>query len=100
MAKNITIKSNPPFSNSFCGKQVRNSIYFNPTDEYEIIGIISRLNPNKASGVDDILTKLIKAAKYILAPYFTEIINSCLVKGRYLVEELKNARIVPLHKGG
>ena len=83
MAKNITIKSNQPFSNSFCGKRVRNSTYFNPTDEYEIIGIISRLNPNKASGVDDIPTKLIIATKYVLAPYLTEIINSCLVKGQY-----------------
>ena len=99
MAKNITIKSKQPFSNYFCGKRVRNSIYFNPTNEYEIIGIISSLNPNKASGVDDIPTKLIIAAKYILAPYLTEIINSCLAKGQYL-KELKIARIVPLYKGG
>ena len=84
MAKNITIKSKQPFSNYFCGKRVRNSIYFNPTDEYEIIGIISSLNPNKASGVDDIPTKLIIAAKYILALYLTEIINSFLAKGQYL----------------
>ena len=96
MAKNITIKSNQPLSNSFCGKRVQNSIYFNSTDEYEIIGIISRLNSNKASGVDNIPTKLIIAAKYILAPYLTEIINSCLVKGRYL-EELKIARIKILY---
>ena len=83
MAKNIMIKSNQPFSNSFCGKPVRNSVYFNPTDEYEIIGIIGHLYPNKASEVDDIPTKLIIAAKYILAPYLTEIINSYLVKGQY-----------------
>ena len=61
-------------------------------DEYEIIEVISRLNPNKAFGVGDIPTKLITAAKYILTPYLTEIINSRLVKEQFL-KELKIAGI-------
>ena len=57
------------------------------------------LNPHKSSGVDDIPTKLIKAAKHVLSPYLSKLINYCLKNGRYF-DELKIARATPLHKGG
>ena len=86
-----------PFT--FYGKRISNSIFLEPTNCDEIINIIDGLNPNKASGYDDIPTKLIKAAKHSLAPILTNIFNSCLEKGQYL-DELKIARVTPLHKGG
>ena len=51
-----SIKANSLF---FYGKQVSHSIYFEPTNDEEIVNIIKDLNPNKASVYDDIPTKLI-----------------------------------------
>ena len=51
-----SIKANSQF---FYGKQVSHSIYFEPTNDEEIVNVIKDLNPNKASVYDDIPTKLI-----------------------------------------
>ena len=80
--------------------RVINSIYIEDASEDEILDIINNLNPNKAApGYDDIPTKLIKAAKFSLAPIHNIIFNSCLKNGLY-PDELKIARVIPLHKGG
>ena len=86
-------------SQSFRGQRIKNSFYLEPISENEVLEIITGLNPNKAPGVDEIPTKLIKAAKYVLAPYLTINSNQCLEKGEY-PDELKIARVTPLHKGG
>ena len=91
--------ANQSLTDTFCGHRVQNSIFLNPTDEYEVISIINKFKPNKASGIDDIPTKLIKAAKHILSPYLTIIFNLGLEKGHYY-DELKIARVTPLFKGG
>ena len=62
----------------FFGKHVLSSLYLEPTDVYEVTDIVSGLNPHKSSGVDDIPTKLIKAAKHVLSPYISKLINYCL----------------------
>ena len=36
------------------GKRQSNSVILEPTDEYEVVGIISKLNHKKSSGHDDI----------------------------------------------
>ena len=83
----------------FFGKRVLNSLYLEPTDVYEVTDITSSLNPDKSTGVDGIPTQLIKAAKHVLSPYLLKLINYCLKTGRYF-DELKIARVTPLHKGG
>ena len=60
----------------FLWQRVLNFLYLDLTDEYKIVGIINNLNPNKAPGVDIIPTLLIKAAKYVLAPYLIK----CLIR--------------------
>ena len=82
----------------FFGKRVLNSLYLEPTDVYEVTDIISSLNPHKSPGVDDIPTKLIKAAKHVLSPSFE--IDKLLFKNRRYFDELKIARVTLLHKGG
>ena len=72
----------------FFGKRVLNSLYLEPTNVYEVADIISSLNPHKSPGVDDIPTKLIKAAKHVLSPYLSKLINYCLKNGRNF-DELK-----------
>ena len=61
--------------------------------------MIGFLNSNKAPGIDEILTKLTKAAKYSLAPYLLKIFNNCLNNGQYS-DVLKIAKITPLHISG
>ena len=62
MVKSIDKSSIKANSQSFYGKRVSHSIYFEPTNDEEVVNIIKDLNPNKAPGYDDIPTKLIKAA--------------------------------------
>ena len=44
----------PNISESFCGKQIQKSIYFEPVSENEVEGIISMFNPNQAQVIDNI----------------------------------------------
>ena len=62
---------------------------------YEVTS--SSLNPLKSSGVDDIPTELMKAAKHVLCPYLSTLKNYCLKNGRYF-EALKIARVMPFTK--
>ena len=50
MAKSIDKSSIKGDSHSFHGKRVSHSIYFEPTNDEEIVNIITDLNPNKAPG--------------------------------------------------
>ena len=99
MAKSIDKSSIKATSQSFYGKRVSHSIYFEPTNDEDVVNIKKDLNPNKALGYDDIPTKLIKAAAHSLSPFLSSIFNSCLESGHY-PDGLKIARITPLHKGG
>ena len=54
MAKSIDKSSIKANSQSFYGKRVSHSIYFEPTNDEEIVNILKQLNPNKAPGYDDI----------------------------------------------
>jgi len=53
MAKSIDKLATKSPSQSFYGKWVPQSIYFELTNDEEITDIINQLNPNKASGYDD-----------------------------------------------
>ena len=98
MAKSIDKFSLKANLQSFYGKLVSHSIYFEPTNDEEIVNIIKDLNPNKAPGYDDIPTKLIKAAAHSLSRFLFSISNSCLESGHY-PDGLKIARVTPLQKG-
>ena len=54
--------SNAGNCTQFFGKRQLSSISFRPTDEYEVIEMISGLNKHKSSGNMDIPVLLIKAA--------------------------------------
>ena len=75
-----SIKANSQF---FYKKRVSHSIYFEPTNDEEIVNIIKDLNLSKAPGYDDIPTKLIKAAARLLSPFLSSIFNSWLESGHY-----------------
>ena len=52
MAKSIDKSSIKATLQSFYGKRVSHSIYFELTNDEEIVNILKRLNPNKAPGYD------------------------------------------------
>ena len=99
MAKSIDKSSINANSQSFYRKRVSHSIYFEPTNDEEIVNIIKDLNPNKEPGYNDIPTKLIKAAAHSLSPFLSTIFNLCLESGHH-PNKLKIALVTPLHKGG
>ena len=86
-------------SDSFCGKPIQKSIYFEPASENEVEGIISMFNPNKAQGIDTIPIRLIMLAKVILSPYLTRMMNNFITTGQY-PDVLKIARVTPIYKKG
>ena len=98
MAESIDKFSTKATSQSFYGKQVSHSIYFELTNNEEIADIIKNLNFKKAPGCGNIPTKLIKASAHLLSPFLTSIFNSCLESGHY-PDKLKIARVKPLRKG-
>ena len=48
-------------------KRISNSIYLQPADEYEMVGIISYFQQSKSPGYLDIPVRLIKHAKHLIA---------------------------------
>ena len=54
---------------------------------------------NKSSPIHTYPIKIIKEIKDIIASVLSHIINKSLQQG-YFPSQLKNARVIPLHKGG
>ena len=74
------------------------SIYLNPTNENEILDIISGLN-NGSPGHDDIDMKLLKNVKSDISSPLTHICNMSLTDGIF-PSELKIAKVIPIYKKG
>ena len=53
----------------------------------------------KATGLDDVSCKMIKIAKPVIVPSLTKIMNMSLRTGVF-PHSWKDAKIIPLHKGG
>ena len=95
--KALTLTSD--ISDSFCGKPIQKSIYFEPVSGNEVEEKISMFNPNKAQDIDNIPITLIKLAKAILSPYLTRMMNNFITTGQY-PDVLKIARVTPICKKG
>ena len=81
------------------GESSLKSFLWENVTEKEISDIISNLNPNKATGWDDISIRLIQKLKHILAPVLCHLINQAFHQGTY-PDFLKISKIIPVHKGG
>ena len=68
-----------------------------PTDEYEVIGLITLLDSHKTPGYLDIPTILIKESKVLISNHLARLFNTCLTDGFY-PDILKKAKVIPLHK--
>ena len=65
----------------------------------QVIDELHAISPNKASGLDNVCTKLIKYGSKAVAPILCKIFNMCLKQG-CVPDELKVARVNPIYKSG
>jgi len=56
------------------------SFYLYETPKEEVVRLIGNLSDGKATNENDTPTKIIKLAKFVLAPILTRIFNKCLMK--------------------
>ncbi len=54
---------------------------------------------NKAGGLDNISSRLLRIAAPIISKPLTSIMNKSLQNGKFITE-WKNAKVIPLHKSG
>ena len=64
-----------------------------------IVKYISNIPNSKASGIDNISVKMIKATLPFIVPIITDMFNRILIDG-YFPSAWKHARVTPLFKGG
>ena len=69
-----------------------------PTDEYEVMQLTTRLDSHKTPGYLDIRTILIKESKFLIASHLAKLFNTCSTDVFY-PDILKIAEIPLLKKG-
>ena len=77
--------------------QTERSIFLDPTNDTEIIELITDLVPKNSSGYDNLSNKLLKKLLPALVGPLTTIFNKSLVEGVF-PEAMKKADVVPLYK--
>ena len=60
---------------------------------------IGKLDNKKSPGIDKIQNKFLKYVGDIISPFLAEIFNNHITLGKF-PQELKTAKIVPIHKNG
>ena len=63
----------------------------------EVLKLLKKISPHKATGLDDISCRLLKEAAPIIAPHLTAIINKSIDTGIF-PSCWKTAKVFPLHK--
>lgn len=75
------------------------SLFLTPTDEIEIIKLISTLKSSTAVGHDNISNDMLKQTKHVIASPVTHICNLSISSG-VVPEDLKIANVIPIFKAG
>ena len=70
---------------------------FKPTDVDTINKLVSKINIKKATGVDQISSKLLRAGAPVINKHITTLVNNT-IKTSVFPTRLKEAQVVPLHK--
>jgi hypothetical protein len=70
---------------------------FKPTNTNTITKLANKINIKKATGVDQISCKLLKAGSPVLNKHLTTLLNNT-IKHSQFPNRLKEAQVVPLHK--
>ena len=70
---------------------------FKPTDVDTVNKLVNKINIKKATGVDQISSKLVRAGAPVLNKHITTLVNNT-IKTSVFPTRLKEAQVVPLHK--
>ena len=65
----------------------------------ELTTFLESLNAKKSIGIDGLLLKILKLSARIIGPSLLKIINYSINSGTF-PDDLKIARLMPIHKGG
>ena len=74
------------------------TFHFRPTTDVEISNMLINLNPNKATGIDNIPAKILKISSNCISQSLSSIINSTFETGIF-PNKWKIAKISPISKG-
>ena len=85
--------------NFYSDKVAQDSFKLNPVDKDQVLKIINNLGSEKATGIDGLPVRFIKDGANQISNPLTHIINLSLQQG-IVPNDLKCARVVPLHKKG
>ena len=96
LQKKITAQTRDPCS--YMKDQNKSSIFLTPTNEDEIVQIISSLK-NSASGHDQIDAKIVKLIKHNISAPLVHICNLSFSQGQ-IPDDLKIAKVIPIYKKG
>lgn len=91
------IKTDKSFTHNI--HRVQNTIFLNPVDEKEILGLINNLKLHKSPGIDNIRAEVLKqVAKEVIKP-LTHLFNRVILEGNF-PDIFKQGIIVPIFKKG
>ena len=93
------LKNNTTKHETFMGPKLEKTFFLREISLDEVIDEINGIFEKKGMGFDNIPPKVIKCAPHLFAPILVELFNKCIKLG-YYPENMKVARVVPIHKGG
>ena len=101
IAKKLAAKLKSSRNNfqSYLGRECKKSMFFKDIKIHEILEEIRGICERKAMGFDNIPPKILRWAPELFAPILQIIFNKCLHLG-YYPQNMKIARVVPIHKEG
>ena len=80
-------------------EKVVNSFYLSPVNQDDVCLEITKMNPRKATGPDDISSKLVQLCPNIFASNLTKIYNNAIANAEYPIA-MKIAKVIALFKKG
>ena len=83
----------------YMGVRNSSSFFVSPTDEAEVISIISQMQTGKSVGPFSIPLNLLKMLKSAIAPSLAVLINESFCAGIF-PDKLKIAKVIAIHKKG
>jgi len=84
---------------SYLGKKCEKTFFLHEIEKHEVMEEIQNICEKRAMGHDDIPPKVIKWCPEQYTSILQVIFNKCIQKGIY-PQNMKVAKVVPIHKGG